>query len=155
MSTHETADRPNGQERPPQIEDRQPGRLKRDGSARSPSPSEYSVEVSLPRLPWLDFRFRSPLKAPLAPPAAAQQVAGQGAREPLEGDRIVAYVPMSIGRSAELIWKLVSPGNDIMLAIAAGVLVGLAWCVVLCWYLIWCIFVVPYRLITRPHAKAG
>lgn len=155
MSTREPTGRPTRQQRPPQGEDGRARRLKTDKSALSPSPSEYSVEVSLPRSPWLDFHFRSPLKAPPAPRAVpAQRVPGHGASE-LEGDRIVASVPLSLGRSAERIWKLVSPGNDIVLAIAAVALIGPAWCVVVCWYLIWGILLVPYRLITRPRTKAS
>jgi hypothetical protein len=62
---------------------------------------------------------------------------------------------MSFGRSAELIWKFAEPGNDILRAAAAVVLVGLAWCVALCWYLIWGILLVPYRVIVGPHTKAS
>ena len=153
--SHEPTGRPTRQERPPQSKDGQAQRLKTDKSALSPSPSEYSVEVSLPRSPWLDFHFQSPLKAPPAPPPIpAQRDSGHGASE-LEGDRVVASMPMSLGRSAERIWKLVGPGNDIVLAIAAVALIGLAWCVVLCWYLIWGILLVPCRLIARPRTKAS
>ena len=155
MSTHEPTGRPTRQEHPPQSMDGQARPLKTDKSALSPSPCEYSVEVSLPRSPWLDFHFQSPLKAPPAPPPIpAQRDSGHGASE-LEGDRVVASMPMSLGRSAGRIWKLLGPGNDIVLAIAAVALIGLAWCVVLCWYLIWGILLVPYRLIARPRTKAS
>jgi hypothetical protein len=155
MSTHQPTGRPTRQESATQSEDGQARRLEADKSALSPSPSEYSVEVSIPRSPWLDFHFRSPLRATPAPPAVpAQGVPGHGASE-REGDRVVASLPMSFGRSGERIWKLVSPGNDIVLAVAAVTLTGLAWCVVLCWYLIWGILLVPYRLITRPRTKGG
>jgi hypothetical protein len=155
MSTHEPTGRPSGRERPGSLGKGQAPRPKTDRSAFSPSPSEYWVEVALPRSPWLDFHFRSPLKAPPPPPAVpAQRVPGHGASRP-EGDRVVASVPMSFGRSAERIWKLVSRPNDIVLAIAAVVLIGLAWWVVLCWYLIWAILLVPYRCITRTRAKAS
>jgi hypothetical protein len=152
MGPHEPSRRPTGQEHPPQSEDRQAQRLGTDESALSPTPSEYAVEVSLPRAPWLDCHFRSPLKA--APPVAAQRVAGHSGSE-LEGDRLVVSLPMSLAGSSERIWKLISPGNDIMLAVAAAVLVGLTWCVVLCWYVIWAVFLLPYRLITRPRTNAS
>ena len=152
MSTHRPAGRPTGEEEPPHSGDHQAGRLR---TALSPSPSDYSVEVSFPRSPWLDFHFRSPLKAPPAPPAVpARRVPGNGASE-LEGNRGIVSVPMSFGRSAELIWKFADPGNDILRAVAAVVLVGLAWCVALCWYLIWCILLVPYRVIVGPHTKTS
>lgn len=126
-----------------------------DEPVLSPSPSKYSVDVAFPRSPWVDFHFRSPSKAPAAPPPVpAQRVAGQDASV-REGERVVASVPLSFGRSAEVIWKLVGSGNDIVLAIAAVVLIGLAWCVVLSWCLIWGVFLVPYRLITRARARAS
>ena len=152
MSTHQPAGRPTDQERSAQSVDGQAGRLK---TALSPSPSDYSVEVSFPRSPWLDLHFRSPLKASPAPPAVqAQRVPGHGASDS-GSDRGIVSVPMSFGRSAQLIWKFVDPGNDVLRAVAAVVLVGLAWCVALCWYLIWAIVLVPYRVIRGPHAKAG
>jgi hypothetical protein len=67
---------------------------------------------------------------------------------------MVVPLSMSFGRSAERIWRLVNPGNDIVLALAALALVGLAWCLVLCWWVIWAVALVPYRLITRPRRGA-
>jgi hypothetical protein len=155
MGIQEPTGNPTGQERPPQSEDGQAQRLATGRSLLSPSPSEYAVELSLPRTPWLDCHFRSPLKASAAPAAVSPQRApGHGAGE-LEADRLVVSVPMSFGRSAERIWKLISRRNDIVLATAAAVVIGLAWCVVLCWYLIWGILLVPYRLITRSRTKAS
>jgi len=152
MSTREPTDRPTGHGLRGHSEEGQTRGPRTNRSPLSPSPSKYSVDVSLPRSPWLDFHFRSPLKAPRAAPAvSAHRFAGHDASALPEGDRVVSLVPMSLGRSAGLIWKLVSPGNDIVLAVAAVVLIGLAWCVVFCWYLIWCIAVLPYRVITRPR----
>jgi hypothetical protein len=157
MSTHEPAGRRSGQE--PLSERPEPGRAPRpqtDKSAFSPSAPEYSVEVALPRSPWLDFHVRSPLKAQSAPPGAptGQRVPVHGTSKP-EAERVVISVPMSLGRSAQRLWKLIDPGTDIVLAIAALLLIGLAWCVVLCWYLIWAVVLVPYRLITRTRPKAS
>jgi hypothetical protein len=156
MSTHEPTNRPSRPERPPDSPgDGQAPRPKTDQSARWPSPSEYSVEVVIPRSPWLDLHFRSPLKAPPAPPVVpAQRVPGHDASK-LEDDRVVVSVPMSLGRSAERIWNVISRRNDIVLAIAAVMLIGLAWCVVLCWYVIWGILLVPYRLITRTRTDGS
>lgn len=149
MGTHEPTGRPEGQES---------GRTSQEDAhaqVLSPSPSEYLVEVAFPRSPWLDFHFRSPTQAPSSPPPVpAPRVPGQDASV-REGERAVVSVQLSFARSAEVIWKLVSPGNDILLALAALVLIGLAWCVVLSWCLIWGIFLVPYRLLKQARARAS
>jgi hypothetical protein len=152
MSSDDPTNAPRSQPRPPEsLEDGQAARRK---SALQPSPAEYRVEVSVPRSPWLDFHFRSPVEASPLAAVPAQQVPRHGAGKP-EPEKVVVPVPMSLGRSAKQIWNLLSPGNDIMIAIAAVLLIGLAWCVVLCWYAIWAILVLPYRLITRPGAKTS
>jgi hypothetical protein len=180
MGTHEPTSRHEGQERrPTSQEDGHAGvvevesepaadghvevvqakvvqPLETDESLLPPSPSEYSIEVAFPWPPWVSIDFRPPTKAPpAAPPAAAQRAPGQGASKP-ESRRVV-IVPLSFARSAERIWKLVGLRNEtwrrILLGIAAVVLIGLAWCVVLCWYLIWGTFLVSYGLIRRGSRK--
>jgi hypothetical protein len=151
MSTREPTDRPAGHGGQPHTDDEHT-RRKTNWSPLSPSPSEYSVELSLPSAPWLDFHFRSPVNAPAA---SAQRVTGPDLSELAQGETLVALMPMSLGRSAKLIWRLVSPGNDVVLAVVAAGLIGVAWCVVLCWYLIWCVAVVPYRAIARPGTRGG
>jgi hypothetical protein len=116
-------------------------------SVLPPSPAEYSVEVA----------FQSPAKAPAPPPpVAAQRVPGVGASK-LESEKVVVAAPLSFAGSAERIWKLVGlsdqTGIRILLGIAAVFLIALAWCAVLCWYLIWGLWLVPYRLIRRGARK--
>ena len=89
MTTQEPMGGHTGEEPSLQSKDEQARRLNTDESALSPWPPEYSVEVSLPRSPWLEFHFRSPLKAPPVPPAPPPpRVGGEGAGE-LEDDRVV------------------------------------------------------------------
>jgi hypothetical protein len=115
-------------------------------SALLPSPAAYSVEVTL----------QSPANAPPTPPVAAQRVPGLRASK-LESEKVVVAAPMSFAGSAARIWKLVGLSNQtamrILLGIAAVLLIGFAWSVVLCWYLFWGIFLVPYRLIRRGQRK--
>jgi len=81
--------------------------LATDGSALPPSRSECPVEVAFPCPPWVDIDFRSPTKAPPAPPpVAAQRLPGQGASK-LESERVVISVPLSFAGFAEGLWKLV------------------------------------------------
>jgi hypothetical protein len=119
----------------------------------SPSPSEYRLELGLPRSPWLDIHLRLPTKAPpIPPPAPVRGPLGQPESEPAD-ERIAASVPLTIAGSAKRIWYLVDPGNDVVLGLLAAFFIGLVWCVVLLWYLIWALLVVPYRLIRRISRK--
>jgi hypothetical protein len=65
---------------------------------------------------------------------------------------------MSFAGSAGRIWKITKLGGDstpavIGIGALAAVLIALAWCAVLCWYLIFGILVIPYRLIRRGQRK--
>jgi hypothetical protein len=64
---------------------------------------------------------------------------------------------MSFAGSAERLWKLTRGHANVWAraAIYCGVLllIVVVWAVVLCWYLIWGIWLVPYRLIRRGQRK--
>ncbi len=171
MSTHASKSRPGGQESHPKSQDdghasavsgdpvqREVGHVdvieaklvqpvETEESGLPPSPAEYSVEVS----------FQSPVKAPPSPPPLpAQRVPSQSASK-LESEKVVIAAPLSFAGSAARIWKLVGLSSEtwarVLLAIAAVVLIALAWCFVLGWYLLWGILLVPYRLIRRGQRR--
>jgi hypothetical protein len=114
-------------------------------SVLPPPAAGYSVEVA----------FGALSEAP-PPPVTAQRVPGQGASK-LESEKVVVSAPLSFAGSAERIWKLVGVSNQtavrILLGVAAVVLIGIAWCAVLCWYVFWGLWLVPYRLIRRGQRK--
>lgn len=88
---------------------------------------------------------------PHPPPVPAQQAnPAYGAR--LQSEKVVVAAPMSFAGSAARIWKMTqveSPGAKAALACVAVVLIACAWTVVLAWYAIFGLWVVPYRLIRR------
>jgi hypothetical protein len=64
---------------------------------------------------------------------------------------------MSFAGSAKRMWKPVrrSSGTPkILLGVLMVVLIAVAWTLVLCWYCIFGILLVPYRLIRRHDRKA-
>jgi len=68
----------------------------------------------------------------------------------LDSERVVIEAPMSFTGSAKRIWRLSTIGWVRALLVVA---IMLAWTVVLCWYLLWGIWLVPYRLIRRSSRK--
>lgn len=65
---------------------------------------------------------------------------------------------MSFHGSAARIWKLTRIGGDNTLIVIgmgalAAVLIALAWCAILCWYVLFGLLLVPYRLIRRGQRK--
>jgi hypothetical protein len=88
---------------------------------------------------------------PHPPPVPAQQAnPAYGAR--LQSEKVVVAAPLSFAGSAARIWKITqveSPGAKVALACVAILLIACAWTVVLSWYSIFGLWVVPYRLIRR------
>lgn len=69
---------------------------------------------------------------------------------------MVIQSPTSFSGSGRRIWKLtdLGPSGTRLLTVPAAVLlVLLAWVLVLCWYLIFGLFLVPWRLIRRGGRK--
>jgi len=70
---------------------------------------------------------------------------------------VVVAAPMSFAGSAQRIWKLTKASDSAPAIIALSILaIGLilgAWAVVFCWYGIFGILLVPYRLIRRGQRK--
>ena len=75
----------------------------------------------------------------------------------LASEKIVVSAPMSLHGSAARIWKITkitdNPAGRIGLAILASTLIALAWMLVIAWYTIFGILLVPYRLIRRGSRK--
>lgn len=72
-------------------------------------------------------------------------------------ERVVVAAPMSLAGSAGRIWKLTAavpgPVKWFLLVPLAVMLVLVAWTVVVCWYLVFGLLLVPYRLVRRGGRK--
>jgi uncharacterized membrane-anchored protein len=64
---------------------------------------------------------------------------------------------MSFAGSAARTWRLTGltaqPGARVALGVLSVILIALAWVIVLAWYVLWGVFLVPYRLIRRGSRK--
>jgi hypothetical protein len=70
---------------------------------------------------------------------------------------VIINAPMSYAGSAQRISRLrrkaQSPGLKVAVTILVILLVLLVWALVTCWYLVWGIYLVPYRIIRRGARK--
>lgn len=64
---------------------------------------------------------------------------------------IVIEAPFSFTGSAKRIWRL--SDNVVIRIVLILPLIGLAWCIVLIWYCVFGLLLVPYRLIRRSQRK--
>ncbi|USN97296.1 MAG: hypothetical protein H6799_02895 [Candidatus Nomurabacteria bacterium] len=76
----------------------------------------------------------------------------------LASEKVVVAAPMSLAGSAARIWKITDLVPNvfvkwILLVPVALMLIAMAWIVVLVWYIIFGILLVPYRLIRRSGRK--
>jgi hypothetical protein len=94
---------------------------------------------------------------PVAPPPVAAQAHAPSRGSQLQSEKVVIAAPMSLAGSAARIWKLVrlrpEPAARIALGAVAILLIGLAWTLVLTWYLVFGLLLVPYRLIRRGSRR--
>lgn len=71
----------------------------------------------------------------------------------LASERVVVAAPMSLAGSAARIWKMTkghsSPVERITLGTIATCLILCAWVVVLAWYCVFGLMLVPYRIVRR------
>lgn len=67
----------------------------------------------------------------------------------LASERVVIAAPFSFSGSAQRIWRVGGGWFKPLLA----VVIGLAWLGVLCWYCLFGLLLVPYRLIRRGSRK--
>ena len=82
------------------------------------------------------------------------------AKRELASEEMVVAAPMSFTGSAQRLWKLtkIEPAQEHGWAKALMVgftllLITLVWALVLCWYVIFGLLVVPYRLIRRGQRR--
>lgn len=78
--------------------------------------------------------------------------------EDLKSDGVVISAPMSFTGSAQRIFKITAIDNQLikwLLLVPIAILLTLAaWSFVLIWYIIFGIWLIPYRLIRRSQRKA-
>lgn len=103
----------------------------------------------------------APVNNALAPATAPAPVPEQRSSHvnvsKLASEKVVVAAPLSFAGSAARIWKLTGITSQAPARVGLGVLAILlilvAWVIVLAWYLVWGIFLVPYRLIRRGSRK--
>lgn len=74
----------------------------------------------------------------------------------LESEKVVVSAPLSFHGSAARIWKITKTATGAAqagLIALAILLVVLAWSFVLTWYMVWGLWLVPYRVIRRGSRK--
>jgi hypothetical protein len=76
----------------------------------------------------------------------------------LASEGIVVSAPMSYHGSAARIWKITRRGGDqwwavIAIGALAAILIACAWVAVTCWYLVFGLLLVPYRLVRRGQRR--
>jgi len=74
----------------------------------------------------------------------------------LASEQVIVSAPMSFMGSAQRIWRITryragwAAAGMITLAVLAVIV---AWAVILCWYFMWGIWLIPYRIIRRGQRK--
>jgi uncharacterized membrane-anchored protein len=75
----------------------------------------------------------------------------------MQSEEIVVSAPFSFHGSAARIWKITRTDNQLikwlLFVPLAIMLISIAWCFVAMWYLIFGIWLIPYRLIRRSSRK--
>lgn len=92
---------------------------------------------------------------------APQVVIPRAASQRLASEQVVIAAPMSFAGSAQRIWKLTRMSSSTPAVIALGTLavtmIGLAWVLVACWYVLTFVLLgvifIPYRLLRRGSRK--
>lgn len=77
--------------------------------------------------------------------------------EPLDSEQVILSSPMSFSGSAKRSWRLTSLTTNqvlkVLLAILAISIIAIWWSAVLAWYVVFGIFLVPWRLFRRGQRK--
>jgi len=74
----------------------------------------------------------------------------------LKSEQVVVSAPMSFHGSAARIWKITESqeaAKKVLLTLVALALIFFVWSCVLIWYLIFGIFLIPYRLLRRGQRQ--
>jgi hypothetical protein len=93
----------------------------------------------------------------IATPHVDPQIATSHIDHPLlKSEMVVTAAPLSFAGSAQRIWHMTWVGRPIGLFVTvptALTLIAVVWAFVVCWYLVWGLWLVPYRLIRRGQRK--
>jgi hypothetical protein len=115
---------------------------------------EPTPAISLEGVPDPAANMLVPATAPAPVP---EQRSSHVNASKLASEKVVIAAPLSFAGSAGRLWKITGvtdqPVGRIALGLGAVLLISLAWTLVLSWYLLWGIFLVPYRLIRRGSRK--
>lgn len=74
----------------------------------------------------------------------------------LASEQVVISAPTSFAGSAQRIWKMTKTDNiglKFLLVPTAIMLISMAWMMVVLWYMIFGIFLIPYRILRRGSRK--
>lgn len=75
----------------------------------------------------------------------------------LSSERVIVAAPMSFAGSAQRIWRLTERSAGLLkaaLGTFAVVTIVMVWMLVLCWYLMFGLLLVPYRVVRRGQRKS-
>jgi hypothetical protein len=104
----------------------------------------------------MDSQYPVPVASHVVAPVHGQAVPDTLGQQ-LSSERVVVSAPLSFHGSAVRIWKLTKLGPNGLaqagLIALALVLIATAWTGVLAWYMVWGLWLVPYRLIRRGGRK--
>lgn len=102
--------------------------------------------------PGRPLRKESPMSTELIP-----RPDGAPPSRHLASEEIVVAAPFSFAGSAARLWKIRRASDElpykIALTVCAIAAIAVVWSLVLGWYLLWGVFLVPYRLIRRGARK--
>jgi hypothetical protein len=89
-------------------------------------------------------------------PAPVQRTPAEEAR--LASEQVILQAPMSFMGSAKRIWPRITKASDetpyqLLLYVLAVLAVFVAWIIVLAWYVLWGLMLIPYRIIRRGSRK--
>jgi hypothetical protein len=116
--------------------------------------AEVAVSVDAAALP---APVRNALVPNDAPPPVAAQTTNHVNAAKLQSEKVVIAAPLSYAGSAARLWKLTGVTANVparlALGLAAIVLIIGAWCLVTTWYVVFGLFLVPYRMIRRGQRK--
>lgn len=79
------------------------------------------------------------------------------AREPkLASEKVVVAAPMSFAGSAQRVWKMTDQANPwvkAVMVVVALAFIAAWWFVIVAWYIVFGILLIPYRLLRRGSRK--
>lgn len=74
----------------------------------------------------------------------------------LPSEKVIVSSPMSFDGSARRIWKITKQENQLLstaLMCLSVIVISFVWLAIILWYILFGIFLIPYRLIRRGQRK--